>query len=125
MDYLVTALRDHPELAIFLTLALLTNALVGQARVRAAEAEQRRRHADTLASQQAALRRVATLVARGADPTDVFDVAVTELARSLGVDQVTLLRFEPDDTCVVLAACEPRATRTPPEVLATMTPTTA
>lgn len=95
-----------PAVAIFLTLALLTNALVGQARVRAAEAEQRRRQADSLAAQQAALRRVATLVARGADPPEVFGVAVTELARSLAVDQVTLLRFEPDDTCVVLAACD-------------------
>lgn len=95
-----------PAVAIFLTLALLTNALVGQARVRAAEAEQRRRQAARLASQQAALRRVATLVARGADPTEVFGVAVTELARSLAVDQVTLLRFEPDDTCIVLAACD-------------------
>lgn len=93
-----------PALAIFLTLALLTNALVGQARLRAAEAEQRRRQADALAAQQAALRRVATLVARGADPAEVYAVAVEELAQSLGVDQVTLLRFEPDGTAVVLAA---------------------
>ncbi len=95
-----------PALAIFLTLALLTNALVGHARVRAAEAEQRRRQADTLASQQAALRRVATLVARGADLGEIFPVAVNELAGSLGVDQVTLLHFQSDDTCVVLAACD-------------------
>ncbi len=95
-----------PALAIFLTLALLTNALVGQARLRAAEAEQRRREAHTLAAQQAALRRVATVVARGADLAEVFPLAVHELAGSLGVDQVTLLRFEPDDTCVVLAAVD-------------------
>lgn len=92
-----------PALAIFLTLALLTNALVGQARLRAAEAEQRRRQADALAAQQAALRRVATLVAGGAELSQVFSVAVEELAHSLDVDQVTLLRFESDGTAVVLA----------------------
>lgn len=92
-----------PALAVFLTLALLTNVLVGQARLRAAEAEQRRREADLLAAQQAALRRVATLVARSADPAEVYAVAVDELAQSLGADHVTLVRFESDD-CVVLAA---------------------
>lgn len=92
-----------PALAVFLTLALLTNVLVGQARLRAAEAEQRRQHADVLAAQQAALRRVATLVARSADLAEVYTVAADELAQSLGVDHVTLVRFESDD-CVVLAA---------------------
>ncbi len=93
-----------PALAVFLTLALLTNVLVGQARLRAAEAEERRRHADRLAAQQAALRRVATLVARSADPTAVFTAAVDELGDSLGADHVTLMRFDPDDACVVLAS---------------------
>jgi signal transduction histidine kinase len=93
-----------PALAVFLTLALLTNVLVGQARLRAAEAEQRRQHADVLAAQQAALRRVATLVARSADPTAVSTVAVDELSLSLGADHVTLVRFDSDDSCVVIAA---------------------
>lgn len=93
-----------PALAVFLTLALLTNVLVGQARLRAAEAEQRRRQADELAGQQAALRRVATLVARSADVSEVYAVAVRELALSLDVDHVTLVRFEGDDTCLVVAA---------------------
>jgi len=95
-----------PALAVFLTLALLTNVLVEQARLRAAEAEQRRRQADVLAGQQAALRRVATLVARAADLQEVFSVAVHELALSLGVDHASLLRFESDENCVVLAALE-------------------
>jgi len=92
------------SLAVFLTLALLTNVLVGQARLRAAEAEQRRAHADSLAAQQAALRRVATLVARSADPAEVAAVAVDELSQSLGADHVTLVRFESDHSCVVVAA---------------------
>jgi len=69
-----------PALFVFLPLALLANVLAGQARLRAAESEQRRREAATLARQQAALRTVATLVARGADPAEVYPVAVTELA---------------------------------------------
>jgi K+-sensing histidine kinase KdpD len=93
-----------PAIVIFLTLALLANVLAGQARLRTAEAEQRRGEAATLAAQQAALRRVATLVARGAAPEVVYRTAVDELAGSLGVGQVTLLHFTSDDECVVLAA---------------------
>ena len=78
--------------------------LAGQARLRAAEADERRRQADALAKQQTALRRVATLVARGADPAEVYPVTVTELARGLDVEHVTLVRFDPDDSCTVLAA---------------------
>ena len=91
-------------LLLFLPLALLANLLAGQARLRAAEAEQRRRQADALARQQTALRRVATLVARGAKPTDVYPATVTELARGLDVEHVTLVRFDTDETCTVLAA---------------------
>jgi signal transduction histidine kinase len=92
-----------PALFVFLPLALLANVLAGQARLRAAESEQRRREADALAAQQAALRRVATLVARGADPSDVYPVAVAELARGLDVEHVTLIEFAPDGNCIVLA----------------------
>ncbi|AHC24944.2 MULTISPECIES: GAF domain-containing sensor histidine kinase [Mycobacteriaceae] len=93
-----------PALAVFLTLALLTNVLVGQARLRAAEAEQRRKEALGLARQQAALRRLATLVARAADLSEIYQVAVRELAHSLAVDHVTLVRFRPDGSCLVMAA---------------------
>jgi signal transduction histidine kinase len=92
-----------PALFIFLPLALLVNVLAGQARLRAAESEERRREADALARQQTALRRVATLVAGDADPSAVYPVAVTELARGLGVEHVTLTCFEPGGRCVVLA----------------------
>lgn len=104
-----------PALAVFLTLALLTNVLVGQARLRAAEAEERRREADQLAAQQAALRRVATLVARSADLAEVYAVAVDELARSLGADHVTLVRFDSED-CLVVAA-QDRTALTKPGIL--------
>ena len=92
-----------PAFLIFLPLALLASVLASQARLRAAESEERRREAAALARQQSALRKVATLVARGTDPTDVYPVAVAELARGLDVDHVTLTVFD-DDQCVVLAA---------------------
>ena len=57
-----------------------------------------------LVEEQAALRRVATLVARGAEPATVYPTAVTELARGLDVEHVTLVRFDADETCAVLAA---------------------
>jgi len=56
-----------------------------------------------LAEEQAALRRVATLVARGGSPKDVFDAVATEAAAVLGVERVVLLRYEPDSHVTVLA----------------------
>jgi signal transduction histidine kinase len=56
-----------------------------------------------LAKQQAALRRVATLVARGAEPSEVYPVAVNELAWGLGVAHVTVVGYDIDGEGVVLA----------------------
>jgi signal transduction histidine kinase len=57
-----------------------------------------------LAEEQSALRRVATLVARGDSPSGVFAAVVTEVCRLLGADITTLFRFEPDDTATVVAS---------------------
>jgi signal transduction histidine kinase len=57
-----------------------------------------------LAEEQAALRRVATLVARGAQPRDVFATVAEELGRVLGVGGTAILRYEPDATATVVAA---------------------
>jgi signal transduction histidine kinase len=96
---------------IFMPIALLTNVLVGQARLRTAEADQRRREAETsrdenrqLADQQAALRRVATLVARAATPSAVFSAVARELAGCLGAPHSTLCRYEPDGSAILLAS---------------------
>jgi signal transduction histidine kinase len=55
-----------------------------------------------LGRQQAALRRVATLVARGAAPEDVYPVAVAELVHGLDVEHATLIQYDGEE-CVVLA----------------------
>jgi signal transduction histidine kinase len=56
-----------------------------------------------LADEQAALRRVATLVAEGASPSAVLDAVAAEMEALLDADQVALNRFEPGDEIVVLA----------------------
>lgn len=107
--------QDWVAILIFLPVALLANVLAGQARLRAAESELRRREAEAshaeasaLAEQQAALRRVATLVARGVDPSEVYPTAVTELSRGLGIDNVALLQYQTDQAVVLLATRDER-----------------
>ena len=68
-----------------------------------AELEESHGEVTARAKQQAALRRVATLVARGADPSEIYPVAVAELARGLGVEHVTLLGYDDGGVGVVLA----------------------
>jgi signal transduction histidine kinase len=56
-----------------------------------------------LADEQAALRRVATLVARQPPPGEVFAAVTEEVGGLLDVDDVTMLRYEPDGTATVVA----------------------
>jgi signal transduction histidine kinase len=105
--------EDWVAIIIFLPIALLANVLAGQARLRAAEANQRRREAEAsrdelrvLAEQQAALRRVATLVARGVPPSQVFSAVADELGRVLGVSHSTLIRYEPDGASIRMAVSD-------------------
>ena len=70
----------------------------------AATAAERNDMLSALVEQQAALRRVATLVARGVSPPEVFSAVAAELARCLGVHYAALWRYEPDGAAIVLAA---------------------
>jgi signal transduction histidine kinase len=56
-----------------------------------------------LAEEQASLRRVATLVARGVQPSEVFAAVAEELGRVLGVEGTMVFRYESDATATVLA----------------------
>lgn len=101
--------------AVFLVVALAASRLSQLARLRAAEADQRRREAEAsgeelriLADQQAALRRIATLVARAVAPTELFSVVAEELARCLGVTQANLVRYEADGGSILLASHDDR-----------------
>src|ERR1700736_2679446 len=56
-----------------------------------------------LATEQAALRRLATLVARGAEPSEVFDAVVNEMRRCLVAERAGLWRYEPSGEITLLA----------------------
>lgn len=58
-----------------------------------------------LADEQAALRRVATLVAEGAPPTDVFEALIAEVAELTDAAQVGLGRYEGSEELSILALC--------------------
>ena len=67
-----------------------------------------------MADEQAALRRVATLVAQGASPTAVFDAVAGEIERVLEADGVVLARYETSQEVTVVAHRGARALRLPP-----------
>ena len=63
-----------------------------------------------LAAEQAALRRVATLVARGVEPLEVFGAVAEEMRRCVPADTAGLWRFESDgEISIVAAAADPAA----------------
>jgi signal transduction histidine kinase len=62
------------------------------------------RDAQEIVAEQAVLRRVATLVARGVCLEELFAVVNQELAQLVQADAAALLRFEPDETITLLAA---------------------
>src|SRR4029078_6258229 len=57
-----------------------------------------------LADEQAALRRVATMVARGALPRDLFEAVAEEGGRLCPVGSATVGRFEPDESVTTIAS---------------------
>jgi PAS domain S-box-containing protein len=56
-----------------------------------------------LVEEQAALRRVATLVAEGAAPSEVFETVIREVGILCGADLARMERYEPDDSVVGVA----------------------
>jgi signal transduction histidine kinase/ketosteroid isomerase-like protein len=57
-----------------------------------------------MAEEQAALRRVATLVARGVSQDELFAAVNEEVGWLVGADPTSLMRFEADDTVTLVAA---------------------
>jgi signal transduction histidine kinase len=86
--------------AIYLVMGVLIGMLGALSGRRAKGAEEQR---GVLAEEQAALRRVATLVARGAPPQTVFGAVADEVGQVLSVEQAALLRYEADETATVVA----------------------
>jgi signal transduction histidine kinase len=64
--------------------------------------QETREELGTLVEEQAALRRVATLVAHGQPPAAVFAAVAREVGQVLGADLTRLLRYEPDEATTAI-----------------------
>jgi signal transduction histidine kinase len=90
-------------LGSYLLMAALLGELAVRARRRGVLTESAR---SELAGEQAALRRVATLVARETAAEDVFAAVTQEVGQQLGADLAAMLRYETDATATVVASWE-------------------
>jgi signal transduction histidine kinase len=81
-------LRDHvvPSLEV----------LLGAARERESVADASLDELRCVADEQASLRHLATLVAHGVPPVEVFDAVAREMGRILGTDQTVIVRYDAD-----------------------------
>jgi signal transduction histidine kinase len=79
----------------------------------AARSQREARRSARLADQEAARRRVATLVAGGAPPPEVFAAVAREVGQLLGVDATHVARYELDGTATAVAAWSPAADQAP------------
>ena len=84
---------------LFIALAAVTSLVLAAmtAELTRAEAAQR-----ALAGEQAALRRVATLVAGDAEPSHVFERVTREVGQLLGVPSASIMRFDDAHTATVV-----------------------
>jgi signal transduction histidine kinase len=92
----LTDLEEGFALVVFLVTAAVVSGLAARSRREAHESAR-------LGREQAALRRVATLVARGASPAEVFTAVTDEVGPLLGADGTGITRFEADGTATIVA----------------------
>jgi signal transduction histidine kinase len=85
------------DLGVFLVASVVVSQLAGRSR-RQAWASAR------LAEEQAALRRVATLVARAVSPSEIFETVTREIGLLSGADFARMERYEDDGTVSGVAA---------------------
>ncbi|GIH60781.1 sensor histidine kinase [Microbispora siamensis] len=69
-----------------------------------------------IAEEQAALRRVATLVARGVPPTEIFGAVAREMGLIVNADHTAIERYEPDRTVVLVGSWSGSDRGAPPPV---------
>jgi PAS domain S-box-containing protein len=98
----VLDVRGQPE-GVVSTVSDITASREAQQRLIESERATR-----SLAAEQAALRRVATLVAADAPPTAVFDQVTEEVARLLGAPSANVVRYESDVRAVLVGSWSSR-----------------
>jgi signal transduction histidine kinase len=89
---------NYPVTAMYIGIGVFVGAILEVTRRRAASSETAR---SELAEEQAALRRVATLIAQGGPPEEVFAAVAGEVSRLLGADRARIIRLEPDGTATL------------------------
>ena len=100
----VTSTREEPPPGTEVRLADFT-----EIAATAIANSQAREELRTIADEQAALRRVATLVAEAAPPAAVFAAVAEEVGRLLAVDAAAVRRYLADGTAEILAQWSRRA----------------
>lgn len=98
---LALGLGDLISLAVLVGCALVVSELASRAHVRARVSERAR---GLIAEEQAALRRVATLVAGEAPTAEVFPVVCEELARLMAASSAGVCRYEDDGATTIVAS---------------------
>ncbi|MFL5963322.1 MAG: GAF domain-containing protein [Gaiellaceae bacterium] len=96
LSFDITRPADAVALGVFVLTALVVSEL-------SARSSRERRVAERLAEEQAALRRIATLVAGGTPPAELFSAVADEVARLLPADGAFVAHLESDSSFVVLA----------------------
>jgi signal transduction histidine kinase len=99
-SFAVPSLENAAALAAYIVTGVLLGQVAAHARSRADVSELAR---SALADEQAALRRVATLVARQPPPRAVFAAVAEEVGRLLDTDFTGMLRYETDGQATVVA----------------------
>ncbi len=109
-SFAVGGLNDVVALVVFVLVAGVVSSAVGLAARRTREAETHatanaasREELSMLAEEQAALRRVATLVARGMPPAEVFAAVAEEIGHVLATDGTVIVRLDPDGAATLVA----------------------
>jgi signal transduction histidine kinase len=87
-------------LALYLVVTVLVCTISARTRRRVQSLNQSQA---ALANEQAALRRVATLVAQESSASDVFAAVAEEVGRLMAIEGTRVLRYEPDGTATVVA----------------------
>jgi len=105
------------QLVVYIALAVLIGQIVSRAGHRAAVSDAAR---SELTEEHAALRRVATLVARGVPPAEVFAAVAREIGRVLAVDVTHIGRYEGDDAVIGVASWSAAGDRFAPGTRATL-----
>ena len=90
---------NYPVTAMYIAIGVFVGAILEATQRRAATSETAR---GMLAEEQAALRRVATLVARGARSEEVFAAVAVEMRNLVRADVTRVIRFEPDGTATMV-----------------------